>query len=156
MNKQVVKQENKTIKSIPKNMPKSVLVSESEIDEDTDAFYTNIVDQFKTIIIDQYKELDEKTHNLQVARRAIDIQYEQAKNIIESKNNEIKDKDQRITLLEQDLTYHIGKKTKIDGKKANTLQLMDQMQDLKTKIRNKKVENGQLDEEALALLKSFV
>lgn len=156
MSKQIVKQENKTLKTIPKNMQKSVLASESEINEDTDEFYTNIVDQFKTIIVDQYKELDEKTHSLQVARRAIDIQYEQAKQIIETKNNEIKDKDQKITLLEQDLAYHIGKKSKIDGKKANTIQLMNQMQDLKTKMRSRKIENGQLDEEALTLLKPFI
>ena len=130
--------------------------TDSEADsDDTENYYGNIIGQFQTVIVDQYKEIDEKAHKIKVMEKAFMMKNEDNKKQFAQKNADIKDKDIKIKLLEQELEYHAEKNNTRQEHRSNTRKIVQELHDINSKRRNKIVSEAQLDAEAREYLKMF-
>lgn len=123
--------------------------------DDTEVYYGNIIGQFKTVIVDQYKELDDKNHRIKVMEKAFTIKNDDNKKIINMKNTEIKDKDIKIKLLEQETQYHKDKEVNRSGNRTNTRKIVQELHEINSKRRDRNISDAQLDAEAREYLKNF-
>jgi hypothetical protein len=152
MSKTITIQQQQQKSKIVNLKPQKVLETEtnnSESDnEDTDAYYGNIIGQFKTVIMDQYKEIDEKSHKLKVIEKAMTIKNDETK-------KEIKDKEIKLKLLEQEMQYMKDKEISRGGNKTNARKIVQELHDINSKRRDRNISDVQLDAEAREYLKKF-
>lgn len=156
MSKALTKKQQQQITKVNNTAVIAKTVAETDDnEEDTELFYANIIDQFKTVIIDQYHDIDEKIHKIKVMDKAMTIKNEETKRLLEEKNNRIKDNEQKIKLLEQEIKYHNDKEISRDGKRADTRRIVQELHDINVKRRAVKVSDTDIDAEAREFLKRF-
>jgi hypothetical protein len=142
-------------KTMTKQVEQSVILTETEDNDDPDVFYNNIIDQFKTVIISQHEQIDKKNKRCEVLDRAMRMQHEKTLKVLRERDDDIKDKNLKIRILEQELNHHREVEIGKIGIRANTRKTVTEMHEINTRRRDKVVSEADLDAEALEYLKQF-
>ena len=103
----------------------------------------------------QNNEIEQKSHDLKIVKRALDIKENEMKKDIQKADNDIKDKDIQIKKMEQELNYYRNKETNKSGKRTDVRKMVQEIHQMNKKKREKNLSDAELDAEAREYLKKY-
>ena len=124
-------------------------------DNDTETFYGNIFNQMKTVIETQNKEIEDKTHRLNVVEKAIQLRNDEMKQRLAQANDEIKKKELELRMLEQEASHYRTKESTRNEKRMDVRKLVNDIYELNIKKRERTINQAELDADAREYLKKF-